>query len=381
MKIYVVSDLHLFDRQESFLFNQKKEKIFCDLTDQILAEGSTLVLNGDIFDLTGMTPCRRGHREFFNEAVASPNLDLAIIEKTATFRSTQELLNGIKNVFPSFFISLSRLARARRLIYIPGNHDCDFLNEDSRQVLSQILEIASTDIQWTRKFEYKNLLITHGNEFDPSNQTFNGCKNSGFLFTSALYQAVLPALRMLQVPELILSAIPAVRPEEETIVGLQHYLNDENLRKILNALARLLQRNGFFRGPRGIPAWFLAHPFPFITPFLLRNVTPERVRAILPVEEKLILTAREGARVLQKDRTDLSRLVVMGHTHELDLQENYVNLGTWIDHISGLTPLQIEQSESSAPVFIYDDDNGAQVRNFNRPNLSQTSVLWKQVWS
>ncbi|MBC7464879.1 MAG: hypothetical protein H7256_02715, partial [Bdellovibrio sp.] len=52
-------------------------------------------------------------------------------------------------------------------------------------------------------------------------------------------------------------------------------------------------------------------------------------------------------------------VIVMGHTHELDTSERYANLGTWIDHLSGLTPNLVGHPESSLPVLKIDETRKA----------------------
>lgn len=378
------------DREEVFLFNAEKEKAFVFLCQSLKPEDQ-LVLAGDIFDLTGMTPCRFGQKEFFNEVVPLEKQDPQLIRFSSELRSTLDLLTSTKKVFPDFFYCLQQLAIQRQLLIIPGNHDCDFLQDEGQKTLAQVIGVDESAIQWkdTLLLE-KNLILVHGNQFDPANRTDHGCHNPGFTFTSALYHAVLPALKMLGVHPLILSALPAVRPEEESVVGIQHYLNKQQCQRLLIGLARLLQRNGFFFGRAAIPSWFLNHSVPFFSQFILNQITPERVRSVLPKEADVMRRTRIGCeKLLTEIQTTNSEfknaMIVAGHTHEMDLTTNYVNLGTWIDHIDGLSPSAIKKADSTLPVFILTEAAEAYLFNIRhiaiKKNLWDCPLLWSRKLS
>jgi UDP-2,3-diacylglucosamine pyrophosphatase LpxH len=379
MSLFVVSDLHLFDRNEQFLFNAQKEACFARLCEIVLASDSRLICAGDIFDCSGLSPCEYGTREFFDEALPVALIDRDAIKKSSIKRTPIELLNAIKAAFPKFFLSLSSLAKARRLDFIPGNHDCEFLSVETQKVFADTLGVTHEAIGWTRELIFdERVIVRHGNEFDPANQTKHSCKNPGKVFTSALYQCVIPALRMLGVAELTLSAIPAVRPEEATILWLEEKIGEAATKKLLTAFVRLLERNGFFRGVARVPGWFLIHDVPLFANVFRRGVTPARVRSLLPKDEKLVLAARAGAKIVRgqsrlKRSADSPAIVVMGHTHVLDIQNDYVNLGTWIDHISGLSDEHLNQADLSLPVFSYEPGRGGRV--FDARALSASTGL------
>ena len=397
------------DSNEPYLFNKEKERAFVRLSEFVIENEGTLVFAGDIFDFTGMTPCRSGHRQFFNEAVLPSELNLGIAEAACLQRSTIDLLSSISVFFPGFMRAVANLARKRRLIYIPGNHDCIFLTDQGRRefvsCLNRTLQadralIAPENVRWLSEIQLPQLFIAaHGNQFDRDNRTDHGCLNRGFIFTSALYRAVLPALKMLGVPAEIIAALPAVRPEEQVIEGLSHYLNPEQLQRILIALSRLLQRNGFFRGPGAIIGWLLVHEVPVLSAFFRSSITPARVRKLLPNELSLVRSARRGAEKIRglaklsashnshnKAETGPDArpdLVVLGHTHELDLQPDYVNLGTWIDHITGLSPAALANVESALPVIRINETGEATVSNVRGlgssdllSSLEQCRELW-----
>ena len=104
------------------------------------------------------------------------------------------------------------------------------------------------------------------------------------------------------------------------------------------------------------------------------GVTPLRIRALLPNEASLVQAARRGAEALRARAPNKGALVVMGHTHELDLLPNYVNLGTWIDHVTELSPDGIAHPERRIAVLEIDEGGSAALRDartdaaiWNRP--------------
>src|SRR5206468_12788656 len=94
--VAVVSDLHLFDRAGAFVFNEHKERAFLRLAEAVRERDGRLVLAGDIFDLTGLTPCRSGMEEFFRECVPAERLDPDVIRRSGRVRGTAELLIAIR---------------------------------------------------------------------------------------------------------------------------------------------------------------------------------------------------------------------------------------------------------------------------------------------
>lgn len=390
MATYVVSDLHLMDRQEDYLFNQEKEKAFV-LLCQSLKPTDQLILAGDIFDLTGMTPCRYGQKEFFDEVVPLDKQNPDLIRLSSQFRTTFDLLTSTKKVFPDFFCCLQQLAINQQLIFIPGNHDCDFLQVAGKKTLAEVLGVNDSAIQWKGDALIgSHLAVVHGNQFDPANRTDHGCHNPGFTFTSALYHAVLPALRMLGVHPMLLAALPAVRPEEESVVGIQHYLNKDDCQRLLIGFARLLQRNEFFFGRAALPSWFLNHSVPFFSKFILNQITPERVRSVLPKDADVMKRTRRGcekllAELILSGPQFKNATIVAGHTHQMDLTANYVNLGTWIDHIDSLSPSALRNTDSNLPVFVVTDKNEAYLFDIRKistlKNIFSCPVLWSKNWN
>ncbi len=75
-------------------------------------------------------------------------------------------------------------------------------------------------------------------------------------------------------------------------------------------------------------------------------------------------------------------LILAGHTHEMDLTESYVNLGTWIDHIASLSPDAIQKADSTLPVFVLADSGAAQLFNIRKivslNGLRNCPLLWSK---
>src|SRR5258708_22561166 len=65
--LYALSDLHLQAPIEPFLFTRLKETIFGKVAAEAFEQGATLLLAGDVFDLTGMTPPPHGLGAFFKQ--------------------------------------------------------------------------------------------------------------------------------------------------------------------------------------------------------------------------------------------------------------------------------------------------------------------------
>jgi UDP-2,3-diacylglucosamine pyrophosphatase LpxH len=388
MTYFIVSDLHLVDHEQSFMFNSRKERVFVKLVDEILAREATLVCAGDIFDLTSMTPCRFGMREFFNEALPTDLVRSASLDAHCLQRTDLEMLAAVRAKFPEFVDALATLARLGKLTIIPGNHDCILQYPEGQAILASVLGVTPERISWPLHLQIGDFAIAaHGNEFDPSNQTQRSCQNPGAVITSALYHGVMPALKILGVPDEIANAVPAVRPEEAIVTGIQHYLDEETTRHLLIAFVRLLDRNGYFRGIGKLPMWFLLHEIPLLSSLVRLTVTPARIRSALPKEERLKQSARSGAESLRlsseaAESTGVRKIAVLGHTHELDLQDDYVNLGTWIDHISGLSPEKIKQAECTLPVLVIEPNGGeAFLADVNKMILGaefkDCPVLWR----
>jgi UDP-2,3-diacylglucosamine pyrophosphatase LpxH len=351
MRIYCVSDLHIQHRDEPFLFTKEKERVFVAMAAEALARDATLLLAGDIFDFTGMTPPARGLEDFFKRVGGKPRQEAP--------RDVDAQLGALRDHFPLLFDSLTALAKQKRLWVIPGNHDCAIGMPAGKQALLDVLGVASDAVELQRTFRAGDFLFTaHGNEYDESNRTDRGCRNRGSVITAALYNAVKPALVAMGVPTSVADAIPAVRPEENIVDGLEFYLGAAKARSFLVAFAELLRVNGYFTGFAEVKIWVATH--------LLRClVEPQRVRSMLADDTNLKeITSRHADAILTNEEPTVPAgprpgVVVMGHTHELDGDKSYVNLGTWIDHVSGLAEVDLAKPDRTLPVLVVEEQDAA----------------------
>ncbi len=350
MKLYALSDLHLQADPQPFLFTDAKQAVFVRVADEALAADATLLLAGDVFDLTGMTQPRVGLDEFFRTLrVGVPLLP--------THADAGAQVRALKARFPEFFAALARLAEKDRLWIIPGNHDFGVLSADGKTALAAALGVSTDRLRFEATVRVgRTLFAQHGHAVDPSNSSADCSLNRGSIITAVLYHAVTPALRELGVCDDVAYAVPCVRPEEKIVAGLTAHLGESRARKLLLALVNLLRVNGYFTGFDASKMWLASRLFTFL-------VTPERVQAALADDTKLAEQIRDYANAIAdgKAATDppgaAPSIVVMGHTHELDCtQRRYVNLGTWIDHVGGLGEADLARVDRSLPVLVIDDD-------------------------
>jgi UDP-2,3-diacylglucosamine pyrophosphatase LpxH len=342
--LYALSDLHLQAPIEPFLFTEAKEAIFVRVAAEAHDTGARLLIGGDAFDLTGMTPPPNGLRAFFEV------LGLTLPARP-THRGVAAQLAALEQAFPALFESLRPLAATRRLHFIAGNHDCAIASEAGRTALGSALGVAPGDVSVSRTFRHEDILFAcHGNEFDESNSTEQGCLNPGAVMAAALYHAVIPALDQLGF-EQVAHAVPAVRPEENIVLGLEQFLGADRAAAMLRALVALLLANGYFNGWSRAQAWLTIHALPWL-------VSTARVRKVLADDTDLKAVVRDRAvdilngRGVSPSAGPAPSTVVMGHTHELDATGRYVNLGTWIDHVRGLAPADIVCVERALPVLV-----------------------------
>ena len=355
--VYALSDLHLHSEEQPFLFGSEKEALFSRVVSEVLEEGASLLIAGDWIDFTGMHSPIHGHREFFEEIFPAAELRNPIVESALKRRRILEELRAVRTRFPHFFEALQGLASHRRLIIIPGNHDCQFQISSLRHAFAEELNVDPLAIQWRNGLHVgRTALVFHGNEFDPANTTAEGCDNPGRAITEALYRALMPALLVYGVPSQIVAAIPAVRPEEAVIRGISEHLGPNEAHRLIKAFVRLIARNGYFRGWRAKLLAPLTRDVPIISDVFESYLTPKHFISALSKGEKTRAHAREKAEQLHAALQPKIRAVVLGHTHELDHSEHYMNLGTWIDHITGVSLEHLRKADTSLPVMKIDPD-------------------------
>ena len=78
MALYVLSDLHLDESGESHLFRDERQgAALAPLCERVAREDAELVLLGDTFELTGMTPPARGSINFSASFTSKSDRDRA----------------------------------------------------------------------------------------------------------------------------------------------------------------------------------------------------------------------------------------------------------------------------------------------------------------
>src|SRR5512138_2609632 len=116
MTIYVASDLHLDEDDGSRLFHDERQgERLAALCARATEERAELVLLGDTFDLTSMTPPARGLERFARA--------LRLRLPSRRRREPPELLQAIARSNPRGFDALRAHAERAPLVIVPGNHD------------------------------------------------------------------------------------------------------------------------------------------------------------------------------------------------------------------------------------------------------------------
>jgi UDP-2,3-diacylglucosamine pyrophosphatase LpxH len=351
MRLYCLSDLHLHDTRQKFLFDTAKETAFVHVANEARDAGGTILFAGDVFDLTGMQPPEKGLDEFF-QGVVGRKID------SPPRRSLGDRVRAVIHRFPKFFGALAPLAEQGRVIILPGNHDHGIDSDEGKEALCQGLKVSVDKLRFAETLRAGAFFFgAHGHEFDPSNETTKGGDNPGAVITSTLYHAIVPALEALGFPEEVANAIPCVRPEENIVTGLQGRLDADTIHKLLLGFVKLLLDNGYFVGR------FAQAEIHLATGMLTSFLTPEKVRAALADDSNIKDQAKQAATQILQGGAEIDtgpgpapEAVVLGHTHELDTDKNYVNLGTWIDHVQGLGEDDLKHADRRLPLLVLDDE-------------------------
>jgi UDP-2,3-diacylglucosamine pyrophosphatase LpxH len=349
MTIYVVSDLHLDEDDGSRLFRDERQGArLADLCRRATEERAELVLLGDSFDLTSMTPPARGLERFARA------LRLRLPHRRR--RPLPELLQAVARSNPRAFDALRAHAERAPLVIVPGNHDWQLEDRRAPEALTAAgLSRARLERSVVRRVAGHDLVMQHGHVFDPSNARPG---REGEVITQVIHQAIVPYLQD-RPPRRHVRISPgrlaALRPEEFAIPVLERWLEPDDFDRLFRATIRLLADNGIV--PKPI-AW------------LRRFVSPERARRRILEADALwqhtgaaALAALAGERRLPlgAPRPDV---LVLGHTHVLDWavlearrgrrDRLYVNLGTWTERAFDAS----SPTDASLPVLRVDDDGG-----------------------
>src|SRR2546423_6939618 len=129
--VYVISDLHLDENDDARLFRDDRQgRALASLCEQIAHDGAELVLLGDIFDLTAMTPPERGLRRFFAR--------LAVEAAPRPRRPVAALVRAGARANPHAIDALARLSDRVRVTLVPGNHDHQLASAEGGAALAAV---------------------------------------------------------------------------------------------------------------------------------------------------------------------------------------------------------------------------------------------------
>ncbi len=350
MPIYVVSDLHLDEDDGSRLFHDDRQgERLATLCRRATEEGAELVLLGDTFDLTSMTPPARGLARFARA--------LRLRLPARRHRDAAELLRAAARSNPRSLDALRAHAERAPLVIVPGNHDWPLGDRRAPEALAGIgLSRARLEPSVVREVAGRTVVMQHGHLFDPSNARPGG---EGEVITEVIHQAIVPYLHERPARRHVRTSpdrLAALRPEEFAIPVLERWLEPDDFDRLFRATIRLLADNGVV--PRPI-AW------------LRRFISPERARRRILEADALwqhtgatALAALAGERRLPlgAPRPDV---LLLGHTHVLDWavlegrrrrpDRLYVNLGTWTERAYDAS----SPPDASLPVVRIDDAGGA----------------------
>jgi UDP-2,3-diacylglucosamine pyrophosphatase LpxH len=357
--VYVLSDLHLDEDVEAGLFRDDRQgRALASLCERIAREDGELILLGDIFELTGMTPPERGLKRFFKK--------LGVDMEVPARRPVSALVAAAAQANPRAIDALARLSDRSRLTFVPGNHDHQLSTPEGKSALGAIGLRVEPIPSVVRRLAGRTVVLQHGHEQDPGNVKPGG---GGEVMTQALHQGVIRFLRAHGAQRHVRmdpARIVALRPEEAVISVLERWLDPKTFRRFFREFLRLLAVNRKLPAPG---AWFAGF------------VSVDRVRTAVQRQDRLwertgfaALYALQGKRKLPHaaPRPDV---LVLGHTHVLDWSVAhrrrgdglYVNLGTWTERCfdpstppdSSLPVLLLEESAGRLRVALSDLEQGA----------------------
>ena len=344
--VYVISDLHLDENDDARLFRDDRQgRALASLCEQIAHDGGELVLLGDIFDLTAMTPPEKGLRRFFAR--------LAVEAEPRPRRPVAALVSAGARANPLAIDALARLSERVRVTLVPGNHDHQLASAEGGVALAAVGLRVERTRSVVRTIAGRTAVLQHGHEHDPGNAE---PASGGEVMTQVLHQAVIPFLRA-HGPQrnvrMDAARIVALRPEEAVISVLERWLDPKTFRRFFRAFLRLLAVN------RKLPA-----PAAWLAGF----VTVDRVRTAAERQDRLWeRTGYTAIYALQEKRrlphvAPRPDVVVFGHTHVLDWAVQprpcgdglYVNLGTWTERCFDPS----SPPDRSLPVLMLEETGG-----------------------
>jgi UDP-2,3-diacylglucosamine pyrophosphatase LpxH len=350
MAIYVASDLHLDEDDGCRLFRDDRQgERLAALCRRATEERAELVLLGDTFDLTSMTPPPRGLERF------ARTLDLRLPAQRR--RELPELLQAAGRSNPRALAALQAHAERAPLTIVPGNHDWPLGDRRAPEALAAAgLSRARLEGSPVRRVAGRTIVLQHGHLFDPSNARPGG---EGEVITQVMHRAVIPYLLQKPARRHVRASpgrLAALRPEEFAIPVLERWLEPDDFDRLFRATVRLLADNGVV--PRFI-AW------------ARRFLSPERARRrILDADALWQRAGATALAVLAGERrlpggAPQPDVLLLGHTHVLDwavLEAHrrrpdrlYVNLGTWTERAYDAS----SPTDASLPMARLEDEGGA----------------------
>ena len=222
--VYVISDLHLDENDDARLFRDERQgRALASLCEKIAHDDAELVLLGDIFDLTAMTPPERGLRRFFAR--------LAVETEPRPRRPVAELVRAGARANPHAIDALARLSERVRVTLVPGNHDHQLASAEGGAALAAVGLRVERTRSVVRTISGRTAVLQHGHEHDPGNAE---PASGGEVMTQVLHQAVIPFLRA-HGPQrnvrMDAARIVALRPEEAVISVLERWLDPKTFRR------------------------------------------------------------------------------------------------------------------------------------------------------
>jgi UDP-2,3-diacylglucosamine pyrophosphatase LpxH len=321
MTLYVASDLHLDEEGEARLFDDGRQGKRLSALCRQIREGDEVILLGDVFDFTAMTPPRKGLARFFKK--------LDVPYEPAPERDLRALCAAALRSNPVALKALGELSRRVPVTLVPGNHDRHLGEPGAREAIESIGLRVDLQPYCARTIGGRQVVLLHGHEFDKSNKEAHG---AGEVMTNALHHAVIPFLRhhgARRNVKMDPDRVVALRPEESVITVLQRWLDEKTFQKFFRAFLRLLAENGLL---------------PRATSWIATMISADGVRRRAAHGDTLWESS--GALAVELLRGDRKLpygaprpdALVLGHTHVIDWAVDdvrgpddalYVNLGTW----------------------------------------------------
>ncbi|GAC1538189.1 MAG: hypothetical protein NVS3B10_29490 [Polyangiales bacterium] len=249
MVLWVLSDLHLGDDTVVPMFHEDRQGETIErLCARIEAErDGELVLLGDVFDLTGMTPPPASVKKFGRK--------LGVTLEERPIRSPVELCAAARLRHGRTLAALAGLAKHARVTLVPGNHDHALGGPEGRAALDAAgLERARIEPAVVRTLADRTVVMEHGPESAVENASPGG---AGDMLTRVMHQAVVPMLDRIDArPNVRIDAqrLVALRPEERMVPVMQRWLTPKQFDAFVDALLDMLVEVGAMSRLKASPA-------------------------------------------------------------------------------------------------------------------------------